>query len=135
MIALGRKSVKFSESDIMRNDVRSGDHKKAQLLDNNHNDIKSALTSVPNFIDSSPRQLTYNYTKWVLYPGQIAYGSEPISNTEKTILETSQSSSVNFVSLCTATSHKYMVWVLQILSFNIDNKGADEPTSIKEAMA
>ena len=54
-IAPGRKSVELLESGTGRNDVRSGDQGETQPLDNNHNDTESALTLVPDSIDSPPR--------------------------------------------------------------------------------
>lgn len=70
----------------------------------------------------------------MLYLGQIAYGSKLISKTKKTTPETSQNGLANFVSLCTAKSHKYIVWVFYMFSFNIDNEEANKPASLKEAM-
>ena len=68
-IAPGRKNVELLESGTRGNDVRSGDQEETQLLDDNHSDTKSAFTSVPDHINSSPRQSTRNRTERILYPG------------------------------------------------------------------
>lgn len=104
-----RKSVKSLKSDIGGNDIRSGDHEDVQPLNNNYRNTKSAFTSVPNSIDSPPRQLTYNHTKQVLYSGQIAYSSGLIFKIKKMVPETSHCSSANFVSLYIAKSHKHII--------------------------
>lgn len=51
------------------------------------------------------------------------------------ILKTSQSNSANFVSLYTEKCHEHMVYVLQMLSFNIDNGRRDEPAFFKKGIA
>lgn len=40
--------------------------------------------------------------------------------------------SKSFKNLYMAESHKYMVYVFQMLSFNIDNKGGNKPISLKK---
>lgn len=66
----------------------------------------------------------------------MAYGSEPLPKISTKAHEADQSnSSANFISTYTAKSHKHMVYVLCILNSNIDNEGADEPTSLKKAIA
>ncbi len=90
---------------------------------------------MPDYIESPPRQSKRNRTEQVLYPGQIVYGSGPLPKVNAKATEVGQSSSsANFVSLHTAKSHEHMVRVLRILSSNVDNEGADEPASVKEAM-
>lgn len=79
---------------------------------NNGNDcdIESALTSVPDYIESSTRQSTRNYTKQVLYPGQIAYGSGPLPKANMKAPKAGlSSSSTNFVSSCMAKSYEHIV--------------------------
>lgn len=51
------------------------------------------------------------------------------------VVKTSQNSSVNVVSSCMAKSEEHIIWVFWMLSSNIDNKEADEPVSLKKAMA
>ena len=89
-IAPRRKSVELIESGIGGNDVRSEDQGETQPLHDNHSDTESGFTSVPDPIDSRPRQLTRNHIERVLYPGQIAYGSGPLSGNKTKAPETSQ---------------------------------------------
>ncbi len=104
--------------------------------DSNDGDIESAPTSVPDHIESPPRRSKRNRTEQVLYPGQIVYGSGPLSKVNAKAPEVGQSSrSANFVSSNTAKSHEHMVRVLRMISSNVDNEGVDEPASLTEAMA
>lgn len=65
-----------------RNDVRSADKEKTLLFNDNNNDTKSAFTLVSDYINFPPRQSTRNYTKRVLYPGQIVYNSVFLSKVD-----------------------------------------------------
>ena len=78
-----------------------------------------------------------------LYPGQIIYGSAPISrklvdnpsqpNPSLTTPET-PSSLARFTSNRVAQSHIHMVHTLRMLESNVNNEGDDEPNSLKQAM-
>ncbi len=104
--------------------------------DSNDSDTEPALTSVPDNIESPPRRSKRNRTEQVLYSGQIVYGSRSLPKVNAKAPEVGQSSSsANFMNSSTAKSHKYRVRVLRMFSFNVDNEGADEPASLKEAMA
>ncbi len=78
--------------------------------DNNNSDIESALTSVPDHIESPARQSKRNHIARILYPGQMVYrfGHLPKVNAKATEVGQS-SSSANYVSSCTAKSHKHIV--------------------------
>ena len=78
-----------------------------------------------------------------LYPGQITYGSAPISR--KLVDNPSQPSSnpaspdtpsslAQFTSTRTAQSNVHMVQTLRMLESNIDNKGDDERNTLKQAI-
>lgn len=108
-ITLRRKSVEYLELVTGGNDIRSKDKKKPQLLENYYSNSKLALKLVPDPNDSLLKELIRNHTKQVLYSGQIAYNSKPISKTKKTAPEISQSSLANFVSSRTAKSNKHMI--------------------------
>ena len=109
-ISSGRKNGKSLQSGKEGNDVRFVDQEENPPFNNNINDTKSVLTLVPDHIDSLPRQSTRNCTKQVLYPGQIAYGFGPLPKVDTKAPEVGQlSSSANFVTSCTAKSHKYMI--------------------------
>ncbi len=135
LTSLGRKNGESPQSGTGGNDVRSIDQEENPHFNDNNSDNESALTLVPDHIDSPPRHSTRNRTERVLYPGHIVYGSEPFFRDKMKASETSQSSSSeNFGSSRTAKSHKHMVQVLRMLSCNIDNEEADEPVSFKEAI-
>ena len=78
-----------------------------------------------------------------LYPGQITYGSAPISrrlvdnptqpNLNPNTPET-PSSLAQFTSTRVAQSHIHMVQTLRMLESNLDNEGDDEPNSLNQAM-
>ncbi len=103
--------------------------------DVNDSDIESALTSVFDHIESSPRRSKSNCTKEFLYPGQMVYRSGSLPKVNAKALEVGKSSSsANFVSSRTAKSHENMVLVLCMVSCNIENEGANEPASLKKAM-
>ncbi len=78
-----------------------------------------------------------------LYPGQITYGSAPISrrivdnptqpNLNPNTTET-PSSLARFTSTCVAQCQIHMVQTLRILESNMDNEGDDEPNSLNQAM-
>lgn len=89
IIALEKKSVEIVELSIRGNDIRSGNQIEVQSLDNNHSNTKTVLTLVLNPINFLLRQSIYNYTKQVLYSGQIAYGFEPILKIKIIISKTS----------------------------------------------
>lgn len=65
----------------------------------------------------------------------MRYDSKPIFKPKKTTLETSQSSSTNFISSYTTKSHLYMVWVLRIHSSNIDNEEVNKLATLKKVLA
>ena len=129
-----RKDVVSPQSGIGGNDITVEKDNSATNDDDSNNE--SALTSIPDYIESSPKRLTCNHTERVLYPGQIAYSSGSLPEISTKAPESGQSSSsANFLSLYMAKSHKHIVRVLRMFSSNMDNEGADEPTSLKEPMA
>ncbi len=112
--------------------------------ENAENDSDSALSSVPDHMDfpndesgPSTRRSQRNPAPRILYPGQIAYGSEPLSKAadSQAMATGSQQKSANFVSSHTAKSHEHMVRVLRTLSANVDNEGPDEPANLEVAMS
>ncbi len=126
----GRKDVDSQKSG------KGGDDVGSTADDGNESDTESGLTSMPHYIEPPPRRSTRNRTEHVLYPGQIVYGSGSLPKINPKALEVGRSSSsANFVSSRTAKSHEDMVRVLGMFSSNVDNEGADEPASLKEAMA
>ncbi len=68
----GRKDVNSPQSGKKGEDVGS------MANDSNDNDIGSALTSLPDHIESPPRRSKRNRTEQVIYLGQIVYGSRPL---------------------------------------------------------
>ncbi len=107
-------------------------------MEDNEDDNDSALSSVPDSIDSPPRQSTQVPVPRKLFSGQIAYGSSPLpeaDSQDKEGLSGRDQKSANYVSTRAAKSYPYMVRVLCMLSSNVDNEGPDEPASLKEAMA
>ena len=78
-----------------------------------------------------------------LYPGQITYGSTPISSKlldtprhsdENPDINDTSSSLARFTSTRTSQSHVHMVQILRMLEANIANEGDDEPGTLKQAM-
>lgn len=131
-----KKNSKLPQLDTEENNIRSRRKKKNLLFNDNNSNTKSALILVPDYIYSLLKWSTRNYTKQILYPGQIVYDSGPLPKVSTKAPEASQLNSfANFISLSTAKFYKHIVQVLCILNFNIDNKGADEPASFKEAIA
>lgn len=66
----------------------------------------------------------------------MAYGFGFLPKVSIKTLEVGQSNNfTNFVSSHMAKIYKHIVQVLCMLNFNIDNKGIDEPASLKKAMA
>ncbi len=100
----GRKDVDSSKPGIGREDGGS------MANDSNDSETESALISVPDHIESPPRRSKHNCSKRVLYPGQIVYGSGPLSKVNAKAPEVGQSSSsANLVSSRSAKSHENMV--------------------------
>ena len=83
------------------------------------------------------RRSQRNSAPRILYPGQIAYGSGPLSKAadSQAKFTGSQQKSANFVSSHIAKSHENMVRVLQTLSANVADERPDEPATLKEAMS
>ena len=83
------------------------------------------------------------WAPWIFYSGQVTYGSAPIS---KRLLEKPSQPNPNlatpetpsnlarFTNTRVAQSHVYMVQTLRMLESNVDNKGDDEPNTLKQAM-
>lgn len=131
-----RKNGKSPQLGIRGNDVGSEEEEENLPFNDNNSDTKSALTLVPDYIDSQLRQSIRNRNKQVLYLSQIAYGSGLLLKVSIKVPKATQlNSSTNFVSLCTAKYHKQIARVLCMLNFNIDHKEIDEPVSLKKAMA
>lgn len=102
----------------------------------NDNNIESALTLIPDYIEFLPRRSTRNCIEQLLYPNQIAYSSGLLPKASIKAPEAGlYNSFTNFVSSHTVKSHEYIVWIFCMLSSNIDNEGIDKPASLKRAMA
>ena len=65
----GKKDIDLIKSGIGGNDVEFEASEKNSVADGNDSDMKSVLISVPDYIESSPRQSTCTCTKRILYPG------------------------------------------------------------------
>lgn len=89
---------------------------------------------IPDPIDFLSKQSIHNCIKQVSYPYQISYIPKSILKSKTIAQEINQSSFTNFFSSCKTKFYKHIVLVLQLLSFNIDNKKTDEQTSLKEVM-
>lgn len=86
-------------------------------------------------------QLTQAKNPPKFYSSQITYDSTPIS---KRLLNNSSQSYPNlaipktifslaqFIGTCVSQSHVYIIQILKILKFNIDNKRDDKPNTCKE---
>ena len=116
----------------------------------NFDDLESELSEPPeepletnSGSNESLRRSGRNRAPRVLYPGQITYGSTPISSR---LLDTPRQSDQNpnngdmpsslarFTSTRVPQSHVHMVQTLRMLEANIDNEGDDEPSTLKQAM-
>lgn len=87
-----------------------------------------------DYIQFPLRQLTCTYTKHILYSRQMVYNSGSLPKTSAKKPENNQLNRFkSFLGLYIIRSLKHIVCVLQVLSYNIDNEGVNEPTSFKKA--
>ncbi len=128
-----------NDSNVIEPDLTTFDDLESKLSELLPEEpLKIALISV-----ELPRRPERTRPLCILFPGQISYGSAPISR--QLLNDNSQpdsnlesldasSSSARFTSTCAAKSHAHFVQTLRMLESNIDNKRQDEPDTLKQAI-
>ena len=139
--SVGEKT--FLQLEKEKNDTQSKE-------DDNPDDLKSELLGPPeksletnSGSKESPRQSSRTRVSQTLYLGQITYGTTTKSsrppNAPKQPNKTfnSREAPLNFARFTNTRipqSHIHMVQTLRMLVANVDNKGDDEPDTLKQAI-